>query len=286
MHFILDARVSTMRGLFFLLNHLGVAVNISTFSKASKYRSAEPFQRILQALQQRFRNRNTGEFQHLFPWDSTIITLTSKLFWQQNVYQVKLALGLDISVGNIGDESIVFGQTNDQKLGNVMIGTIPENAVGIMDRGFASWKLMDDMCEKNTLFVVRIKNNMKLKPDNPKIRVIQFFNEEQDVEYRLANNVECISDEEIKEVYRMRWKIELLWKALKMHLKLDKIITKNENGVRLQIYAVLIGYLLLKLLNITKDRTYQLIDKLRYLQIEISRHCTLMEILGIEAMVG
>jgi IS4 transposase len=95
-----------------------------------------------------------------------------------------------------------------------------------------------------------------------------------------------MSDEEIKEVYRMRWKIELLWKALKMHLKLDRIITKNENGVGLQIYSVLIGYLLLQLLNITQNKTYQLIDKLRYLQIEIGRHCTLMEILGIEPMVG
>jgi putative transposase len=108
-----------MRGLFFFLNHLGFNVKISTFSKACKHRSTEPFQRILQALQQRFRNRDTGEFQHLFPLDSTIITLTSKLFWQQNVYQVKLALGLNISVGNISDESIAFGQTNDQKLGNV-----------------------------------------------------------------------------------------------------------------------------------------------------------------------
>jgi putative transposase len=275
-----------MSGLFFLLNHLGVAVNISTFSKASKHRSAEPFQRILKGLQQRLQNRDKGEFQHLFPLDSTIITLTSKLFWQHKIYQAKLSLGLDISQGNIGDETIIFGQTNDHKIGNIMIGTIPENAVGIMDRGFASWKLMDDMCEKNTLFVVRIKNNMKLKPDNPKIRVIQFFNKEQDVEYRLATNVECMSDEEIKEVYRMRWKIELLWKALKMHLKLDRIITKNENGVRLQIYSVLIGYLLLQLLNITQNKTYQLIDKLRYLQIEIGRHCTLMEILGIEPMVG
>jgi IS4 transposase len=60
-----------------------------------------------------------------------------------------------------------------------------------------------------------------------------------------------MSDEEIKEVYCMRWKIELLWKALKMHLKLDRMITKNENRVRLQIYAVLSGYVLLKLLNIT-----------------------------------
>jgi hypothetical protein len=62
---------------------------------------------------------------------------------------------------------------------------------------------------------------MKLKPDNPKIRVIQFFNKEQDGEYRRATNGECMS-----------------------------------------------------------------IDKLRYLQIEIGRHCTLMEILGIEPMVG
>jgi putative transposase len=129
-----------------------------------------------------------------------------------------------------------------------VIGTIPENAVGInafgtqaKDRGFASWKLMDEMCKRNTLFIVRIRNNMKLQPDNPDIRVIQFFNEEENTEYRLATNVTSMTDEEICEAYRLRWRIELLWKALKMHLKLDRIITKNENGVRLQIYAVLIG---------------------------------------------
>ncbi len=70
-----------------------------------------------------------------------------------------------------------------------------------------------------------------------------------------------------------------------MHLKLDKIITKSENGVRLQIYAVLIGYLLLKLLSIGQNKTYKLIDKLRYLQIEIGRHCTLIQLLGVEPMV-
>ena len=85
-HFILDARVSTMRGLFFFLNHLGFDVKISTFSKACKHRSTEPFQRILKGLQQRLQNRDKGEFQHLFPLDSTIITLTSKLFWQHKIY--------------------------------------------------------------------------------------------------------------------------------------------------------------------------------------------------------
>jgi putative transposase len=75
-----------MSSLFFLLNHLGVAVNISTFSKPFKHRSAEPFQWILKGLQQRLQNRDKGEFQNLFPLDSTIITLTSKLFWQHKIY--------------------------------------------------------------------------------------------------------------------------------------------------------------------------------------------------------
>jgi putative transposase len=264
MHFILDARVATMRGLFFLLNHLNFKVDISTFSKACKHRSTEPFQVILRELQKRLKHHQ-GEFKHLFPLDSTIITLTSKLFWHYK--QVKLTLGLDINEGNIGDESIIFGKTNDHKIGHLVIGTIPENAVGIMDRGFASWKLMDEMCKRNTLFIVRIKNNMKLQPDNPDIRVIQFFSEEENTEYRLATNVTSMTDEEICEAYRLRWRIELLWKALKMHLKLDRIITKNENGVRLQIYAVLIGYLILRLLEIGQNKTYELIDKLRYLQI-------------------
>jgi putative transposase len=263
-HFVLDARVATMRGLFFLLNHLNFKVDISTFSKACKHRSTEPFQVILRELQKRLKHHQ-GEFKHLFPLDSTIITLTSKLFWHYK--QVKLTLGLDINEGNIGDESIIFGKTNDHKIGHLVIGTIPENAVGIMDRGFASWKLMDEMCKRNTLFIVRIKNNMKLQPDNPDIRVIQFFSEEENTEYRLATNVTSMTDEEICEAYRLRWRIELLWKALKMHLKLDRIITKNENGVRLQIYAVLIGYLILRLLEIGQNKTCELIDKLRYLQI-------------------
>jgi putative transposase len=71
-----------------------------------------------------------------------------------------------------------------------------------------------------------------------------------------------------------------------MHLKLDRIITKNENGVRLQIYAVLIGYLILRLLEIGHNKTYELIDKLRYLQIEIGRHCSFMELVGVEPLVG
>ncbi|MFN3361686.1 MAG: transposase [Pseudanabaenaceae cyanobacterium] len=67
---------------------------------------------------------------------------------------------------------------------------------------------MDEICNRNTLFIVRIRNNMKLNPDNPNVRVVQIFNEEDNIEYRVVTNVQNMSDEEIKEAYRLRWQIE------------------------------------------------------------------------------
>ena len=58
------------------------------------------------------------------------------------------------------------------------------------------------------------------------------------------------TNEEVSEIYRNRWQIEILWKFLKMPLKLDRLITKNINGVTIQIYMVLIAYLILQLMEI------------------------------------
>jgi len=56
-----------------------------------------------------------------------------------------------------------------------------------------------------------------------------------------------------------------------MHLKLDKLITKNCNGVTQQIYMVLIGYVILQLLEIPRFYGDRLLDKLRYLRLELKR---------------
>jgi putative transposase len=51
-----------------------------------------------------------------------------------------------------------------------------------------------------------------------------------------------------------------------MHLKLDNLITKNENGIRIQIYSCLIGYIVLQLTDIPQKIGCKPLDKLRYLQ--------------------
>ncbi len=64
----------------------------------------------------------------------------------------------------------------------------------------------------------------------------------------------------------LRWGIECLWKFLKMHLKLDNLITKNVNGIVIQIYSTLIAYLILNMVDIPKQWGSKLLDKLRFLQ--------------------
>jgi IS4 transposase len=75
-----------------------------------------------------------------------------------------------------------------------------------------------------------------------------------------------VSDEEATGLYRQRWQIGPLWKFLKRHLKLKRLMTKSENGIRLQIYVTLIAHLLLKLVAVPKMWRTKLLDKLRYLQ--------------------
>ena len=57
-----------------------------------------------------------------------------------------------------------------------------------------------------------------------------------------------------------------LWKFLKIQLKLDNLITKNEKGIRIQIYSYIIAYLILQLIDMAEDFEKSLLDKLRYLQ--------------------
>lgn len=274
--FVLDKGLTSMRDLFYRLNRTGIPVDISTFSKACKTRQDQHFCRIYAELVARLKRQKSAAVQLLFPIDSTIVTLTSKLFWLQGYHQVKLLNGVNLEQGDPSECLIHFGQGHDAKFADSVIGMIPENGIGIMDRGFASWDFLNQLSQTKTLFVVRIKNNMRTELDHKRYRVVWFCDLESQSEFRLATNVERMTNEEVGEVYRHRWQIEVLWKFLKMHLKLDKLITKNVNGVTIQIYMVLIAYVILQLIEIPAFYGHQLLDKFRYLQLELSRHCSIV----------
>ncbi len=289
--FALDKSMVSMRNLCMRMNLQGINVQISTFSKASKMREIEAFEKVIDDLNKRLSiKKGVEKARALFPIDSTAISLTSKLLWQEKWHQVKLFCGLNSITSEVGGIVIHFGQGNDSTEGKETIASIPKNSVGVMDRGFTSMKRIEELLgNKEKHFVLRIKNNVTLKmlengkcevgkgKDAVEVRVVMFCDLEERTEFRLATDLPfkgegALSNKEIAEIYVQRWQIELLWKFLKMNLKLDNLITKNENGIRIQIYSCIIAYLILQLIDIEEGFGKSLLDKLRYLQSFMCQH--------------
>ena len=92
----MDKSLVSMRDLLLRLNSRNIPLHISTFSKANKHRSSEIFEKILkQGIQKLKKKKGKSNRKILFPLDSTIISLTSKLLWAEGYHQVKLFCGLN-----------------------------------------------------------------------------------------------------------------------------------------------------------------------------------------------
>ena len=59
-----------------------------------------------------------------------------------------------------------------------------------------------------------------------------------------------------------------------MYLKLDKLINKKVNNIKMRIYRALIAYLILELIESPAFYGRKSLDKLSYLQLELSRRCS------------
>ncbi|CAO5054006.1 hypothetical protein [Microcystis aeruginosa] len=58
LHLIFDKSLGSLRDLFFRLNHQGIAVDLSTFSKASKNRDYQAFNQIYLSLNHELKKRS------------------------------------------------------------------------------------------------------------------------------------------------------------------------------------------------------------------------------------
>ncbi|WP_206740361.1 transposase, partial [Anaplasma marginale] len=89
--------------------------------------------------------------------------VTSKLLHNLGFHQAKLFSNFNSSTGLINDNLINFGSSHDYKFGDKMISSLSKNAVGVLDRGFASKEFFKKTAELNKYFVIRISKSYKLK---------------------------------------------------------------------------------------------------------------------------
>ena len=110
-------------------------------------------------------------------------------------------------------------------------------------------------------------------PENPlwdvPLREVVVARPDKDEPLHLLTNDLARSAGEIARLYRERWEIELLFKWLKQNLKITRFWGRSENAVRIQIYAALIAFMLLRILHQTAARCVTASTTLLLAQLKI-----------------
>ncbi|MEB1805841.1 MAG: IS4 family transposase [Bacillaceae bacterium] len=154
------------------------------------------------------------------------------------------------------------------------------DATFVMDRGYPSRENLMDWQEKGISFVARIMKNLRVYPieeykvTHPSVvqdakvlygisklplRYIEFV-DEQGRSYRILTSRFDLSAEQIMEIYRHRWLIELFFKWIKQHLRFTKVWSTKPQGIWNQMFLALIAFglsLLLKLQTGSKRTPWQ-----------------------------
>lgn len=86
---------------------------------------------------------------------------------------------------------------------------------------------------------------------------------------RLLTNDLDASAQEIADLYKERWQIELFFKWIKQNLRIRHFLGTSENAVRIQVFVALIAYLLLRAAQATQKTVKQPLAFARLVRLNI-----------------
>lgn len=293
------------------LYHLGFRTKkftLSTLARANQFRDWRIWQDFTHHLiiQTRKRYMNDNDFSidlknTVYALDSTIIDLCLATFkWAYFELQksaVKVHTQLDLK-GNIPSFFLITkAKVHDVNfLDHIAFET---DAVYIMDRGYLHFKRLRSIHECHAYFIVRSKESLSFKRiySNPvdkitglkcdqtiilkhfyshkdypdKLRRIKYCDTKTNTTYVYLTNNFDIPAQTIADLYRHRWQIELFFKWMKQHLKIQVFWGYSFNAVKTQICIAMSTFLLVAIAKKqmkVKQNLYEILQILSVSQFE------------------
>lgn len=223
--------------------------------------------------------RNTAGRIYLI--DSTIISLCfTQYLWaefRRTKSGIKLHLRLKFCEEEVlPDKAIVTPARPADKTQMDILVVEEKDALNVFDRGYVDYKKFDRYCEEGIRFASRLKGNALVEvvadlPVNPDSKVekdqIVYLGKDgvtkmkhplrlittEDTQGQpvviVTNDFE-LTAEELSEIYRNRWQIELFFKWIKQHLQVKHFYGKSEQAVENQLFIALITYCLMVMLQL------------------------------------
>jgi len=215
--------------------------------------------------------------------DSTTVTVgKTRLPWAPYHGEragIKLHVALQAENGQPLDVIESIGAKHD---GPISEGLAHADYIMVMDRAYGKLERLDRYKEDKQSFVIRLRDNVHLeKPhalrrqkesSSPVIRDITcqlgttqcrtekrhrvvIFQDFEGREIRVVTDLMQITPEQIAQIYKARWQIEVFFRWIKQHLNIPTLFGTTENAVYGQLFAALIVYVLLKWLFDTANPT-------------------------------
>ncbi len=214
----------------------------------------------------------------VYALDSTTIDLCLALFpwarYQRTKGAVKLHTLLNLR-GSIPE----FIHISDGKLHdvNVLDILIPEpGAFYLMDRGYLDFHRLYAMQESLAFFVTRAKRRFQFRRRYSRpvdkttglrcdqtilvtgvdtcryypapMRRIVYFDAETDKRFVFLTNNLSLPAMTIAQLYKARWRVELFFKWIKQHLRIQTFYGTSENAVKTQIWIAVAVYVLIAII--------------------------------------
>lgn len=281
---------------------------LSTLSRANQFRDWRMWRDFTEHLIKKARKLYTKENDFsiemgnaVYALDSTIIDLCLATFkwayFELKKSAVKIHTQLDLK-GNIPSFFLITkAKTHDVNFLDEL--TFEKDAIYIMDRGYFDFERLDAIHKQHAFFVIRAKDSLSfqrmysqeverntgLRCDQTirlkhfysrknypeKLRRIKYYDAVTDKHYTYLTNNFGVAAKTIADLYKHRWQIELFFKWMKQHLKIQVFWGYSFNAVKTQICIAIATFLLVaimkKELGIERD-LYEILQILSVSQFE------------------
>jgi len=281
-------------------------VKRSTLADANDLRDWRIWSDFAQALIRRARKLYASEslsyeFDNAaYALDSTTISLCLSLCpwakFREHSGGIKLHSQLDLR-GSI-PTFVLISQAKMNDINFLDEVTLEPGAMYVMDRGYFDFSRFFRFTTEGAWFVTRLKGNVtyrrvqifardsraaircdalivplsrSARKNYPQpLRLIEYFDADTQRILVFITNNRSLPAQTIADIYKARWQIELFFKWIKQHLRIQKFYGTSDNAVRTQIWIAVSVYLLVAIAK-------------KQLNLQLSLH-TILQVLSISSV--
>ena len=294
--------------------HLGLGrkpIAKTTLDTANQNRDYRIFEEFAFYMMAQAREKRAADIFKLggkvYAFDSTTIPLCLSVFWWAKFRKKKGGVKAHVLYDLEAQVPAFYHITTASVYDSKAMPEIPyeTGAYYVFDRGYNNFGELYRIQRMESFFVVRAKTNLQYKcvkwkrrmpkniltdaeielkvyksrKDYPEdLRLVRYYDEEQNREFLFLTNAMDLTAQQIADLYKNRWQIELFFKWLKQHLKIKKFWGTTENAVRIQISAAITAYCLVAIVQHDMQLKRSTYEVLQILSISLTDKTPLREL--------